>query len=123
MFWGSHSQENGVSCRKCGAIWIHHRRYVRTARGRAKTVTRLVLRDGTARAALAAAREQPTQERRTGRTPLRVEDGTFAAAVAGGPRPTQEKQILQSGTDPIGMGWVKCSHGEWMPQEKPEDRR
>lgn len=43
MFWGSHSQENGISCRKCGATWIHRRRYLRTARGRNKTVTRLVL--------------------------------------------------------------------------------
>lgn len=44
MFWGSDSQENGASCRKCGATWIHHRRYLRTPRGSVRiAVSRLVL--------------------------------------------------------------------------------
>jgi hypothetical protein len=43
MFWGSHSQENGIACRRCGVTWVHRRRYRRTPRGRAVTVSRLVL--------------------------------------------------------------------------------
>ena len=43
QFWGSHSQENGISCRKCGATWIHRRRYLRTGRGKLKSISRLVL--------------------------------------------------------------------------------
>jgi hypothetical protein len=43
MFWGSHSQANGVSCRRCGQAWVRRRRYIRTKRGRVTTITRLVL--------------------------------------------------------------------------------
>lgn len=43
MFWGSHSQENGIACRNCGTTWVRRRRYRRTPRGRAVTVSRLVL--------------------------------------------------------------------------------
>jgi len=42
-FWGSYSKTNGVSCRKCGATWLHRRRYTRSVRGKRRPVSRLVL--------------------------------------------------------------------------------